>query len=186
VPFNFFIVILSEKMLKELNQQINEELYSSYIYRAMAADLADKGLKGMATWMQVQRREEEAHANIFYNYVLGRQGKVELEAIKNPPTTWDSTLDIFKAAYAHEQHITGRINHMVKVAREENDNATLQMLQRFVEEQVEEEANTSEAAQQLEIVGDEGRGILMLDREMGARTFVLPATAPYYPAPGQA
>jgi len=151
-------------MLKELNQQINEELYSSYIYRAMAADLADKGLKGMATWMQVQLREEETHANIFYNYVLERQGKVELGAIEKPPTTWDTALEIFKAAYAHEQHITGRINHMVKVAREENDNATLQMLQWFVEEQVEEEANTSEVVQQLEIVGDEGRGILMLDR----------------------
>jgi ferritin len=185
-PSIFFIDMLSEKMLKELNQQINEELYSSYIYRAMAADLEDKGLKGMAAWMQVQLREEEAHANIFYNYVLERQGKVELEAIEKPLTTWDSTLAIFKAAYAHEQHITGRINHMVKVAREENDNATVQMLQWFVEERVEEEANTCEVVQQLEIVGDEGRGILMLDREIGARTFVSSATAPYYPVPGQA
>lgn len=171
-------------MLKELNQQINEEIYSEYIYQAMAADLEDKNLKGMATWMRVQVREEHAHAMIFLNYIIERRSKVELEAIKKPPATWDSALAIFEAAHEHEKHITGRINHMVKVAREENDNATLQMLQWFVEEQVEEEANTDEVAQQLKIVGDDGRGILMLDRELGTRTYVTP-TAPYYPAPGQ-
>lgn len=176
--------MVTEKMLKELNQQINEELYSEYIYLAMAADLEDKGLKGMATWMRVQAREENVHAMIFYNYISERRAKVELEAIAKPPQTWESPLAIFEGAFAHEQHITGRINHMVKVAREENDNATLQMLQWFVEEQVEEEANTDEVAQQLKIVGDDGRGILMLDRELGTRTYVTP-TAPYYPAPGQ-
>ena len=141
--------MVTEKMLKELNQQINEELYSEYIYLAMAADLEDKGLKGMATWMRVQAREENVHAMIFYNYITERRAKVELEAIAKPPQTWESPLAIFEGAFAHEQHITGRINHMVNVAREENDNATLQMLQWFVEEQVEEEANTDEAATQL-------------------------------------
>ena len=177
--------MVSEKMLEELNKQVNEELYSEYIYLAMAADLEDKGLKGMATWMRVQAREEHTHAMIFYNYVTERRAKVELEAIAKPPQTWESPLAIFEAAFAHEQHITGRINHMVKVAKEENDNATLQMLQWFVEEQVEEEANTDEVATQLRIVGEDGRGILMLDRELGTRTFIAP-TAPYWPAPGQA
>ncbi len=177
--------MVTEKMLKELNQQINEELYSEYIYLAMAADLEDKGLKGIATWMRVQAREENVHAMIFYNYISERRAKVELDAIAKPPQTWESPLAIFEGAFAHEQHITGRINHMVKVAREENDNATLQMLQWFVEEQVEEEANADEVATQLRIVGEDGRGILMLDRELGARTFVAP-TAPYWPAPGQA
>jgi len=178
--------MLSERMLKELNQQINEELYSSYIYRAMVADLEDKGLKGMATWMRVQVREEEVHGNIFFNYIIDRGSHVELESIEKPPKSWDSALEIFETAYAHEQHITGRINHMMAVAREENDNATLQMLQWFVEEQVEEEVNTSEAAQQLRIVGENGHGVLMIDRELGARVFAAPATAPYYPALGQA
>jgi len=180
------IVMLSGKMLKEINQQINEETYSMYIYEAMAADLEYKGYKGMATWMRVQAREEKIHADIFYNYILERQGRVELEAIAKPPSTWDSPLAVFQGAYEHEQHITGRINHMMKVARDENDNATAQMLHWFVEEQVEEEANTSEAVQQLDIVKGDGRGVLMLDREMGARVFAVPPLAPYYPKPGQA
>lgn len=178
--------MLSDKMLKELNQQINEELYSSYIYEAMAADLEYKGFKGMATWMRVQAREEKIHADIFYNYILERQSNVELETIAKPPKTWETPLNIFQAAYEHEQHITSRINHLVQVAREINDNATIQMLQWFVEEQVEEEANTSEAVQQLEIVKGEGRGVLMVDREMGTRIFAVPPSAPYYPKPGQA
>jgi ferritin len=173
-------------MLKELNQQVNEELYSSYIYRAMVADLEDKGFKGMATWMRVQLREEEVHANMFFNYILDRGGQVELDAIDKPPMTWESALAIFEAAYAHEQHITGRINHMMKVAREENDNPSILLLQWFVEEQVEEEVNVSEVVQQLKIVGDNGHGLLMVDREMGARVFTSPTSAPYYPTPGQA
>lgn len=178
--------MLDGKMLKELNQQVNEELYSSYIYLAMAADLEYKGFKGMATWMRVQVREEEVHAQIFYNYIIERGGKVELEAVEKPPTTWKDPLDIFKGAFAHERHITGRINHMVGVAREVNDNASLQMLQWFVEEQVEEEANASEAVQQLEIAGSNSHANLMLDREMGSRVFTVPTSAPYWPVLGQA
>lgn len=178
--------MIQEKMLKELNQQINYELYSGYLYLSMAADLEDKGLKGMATWMRVQAREEEVHANIFYNYITERGSRVELEAIEKPPNTWDSAHAIFQGAYEHEQLITSKINHLVAVARELNDNASYNMLQWFVEEQVEEEANTSEGARQLEIVGDDGRGVLMIDREMGARVFIPPTTAPYYPRPGQA
>ncbi len=177
---------MDSKMLKELNQQIQEETYSSYIYLSMAADLEATGFKGMATWMQVQVREEKIHADIFLNYILERGDRVELDAIQKPPSKWTSPHAIFKEALAHEVHITGRINHMVKVARELNDNATLNMLQWFIEEQVEEEANVGEAVQQLEIVGDDGRGKLMIDREMGSRVFSVPASAPYYPKPGQA
>ncbi|UCH57574.1 MAG: ferritin [Candidatus Bathyarchaeota archaeon] len=176
--------MVSERVLKELNQQVNEELYSEYIYLSMAADLVDKGFKGMATWMRVQAREEHVHAMIFYNFITERRAKVELDAIKMPPTTWDSPLTIFEAAHEHEKFITGRIDHMVKIALEENDNATYQMLQWFVEEQVEEEANTDEMATNLRIVGVDGQGILMIDREAGSRTFIVPQ-APYYPAPGQ-
>jgi len=172
-------------MLQELNQQIQEETYSAYIYHAMAAWLEENGYKGFATWMRVQAREEKIHADIFYNYITERQGKVELQAIQQPPSEWESPLSVFKAAYAHELHITGRINHMVGVARELNDNASERMLHWFVDEQVEEEANSSEAVQQLGIAGDQANAVLMLDREMGTRTFVVPASAPYYPKPGQ-
>lgn len=173
-------------MLKEFNQQIQEETYSSYIYLAMAADLEASGFKGMATWMKVQAREEKLHADIFLNYILERGDRVELEAIEKPPSKWSSPHAVFKQALEHEEHITGRINHMVKVAREVNDNAALGMLQWFIEEQVEEEANVGEVVQQLEIVGADGRGKLMIDREMGTRVFSVPASAPYYPKPGQA
>jgi ferritin len=177
--------MFDEKMLKELNQQIQEETYSGYLYLAMAADLEIKGYKGFATWMRVQAREEKIHADIFYNYVLDRQGRVELLEIKKPPVEWESPLVVFNEAYKHEQHITARIGHMMNVARELGDHATERMLDWFVDEQVEEEANTSEAAQQLEIAGDQAQAVLMLDREMGTRTFVVPANTPYYPKPGQ-
>ncbi len=177
---------MDPKILKELNQQIQEETYSSYIYLAMAADLESNGFKGMATWMQVQAREEKIHADIFLNYILERGARVELAAIQKPPSSWENPLTVFKTAYEHEVYISGRIDHMVKVARELNDNATYNMLQWFVEEQVEEEANVGEAVQQLEIIGEDGRGKLMIDREMGARVFSVPASAPYYPKPGQA
>jgi len=179
------LIVMDQIMLSELNQQIQEETYSGYIYLSMAADLEAKGFKGMATWMQVQAREEKVHADIFLNYILERGERVELEAIQKPPSSWESPLAVFRTAYEHEVYISGRIDHMVKVARDLNDNATYSMLQWFVEEQVEEEANTSEAVLQLEIVGDDGRGKLMIDREMGARVFNVPASVVYYPKPGQ-
>ncbi len=177
--------MLDEKMLKELNQQIQEETYSGYLYLAMAADLEVKGYKGFATWLRVQAREEKIHADIFYNYIIDRQGNVELLEIKKPLIEWKSPLDAFNAAYKHEQHITARISHMMKVARELSDHATERVLDWFVDEQVEEEANTSEAVQQLEIAGDQAQAVLMLDREMGTRAFTVPTNTPYYPKPGQ-
>jgi len=177
---------MDPKILKELNQQIQEETYSGYIYLAMAADLEAKGYKGMATWMQVQAREEKVHADIFLNYILERGEKVELESIQKPPSSWESPLTVFRTAYEHEVYISGRIDHMVKVARDLNDNATYNMLQWFVEEQVEEEANTSDGVLQLEIAGAQAQAVLMIDREMGARVFSVPASVVYYPKPGQA
>ncbi len=171
--------MVSANLLKELNHQINEELYSQYIYEAMAADLWDRNLKGMAHWMWIQAHEEQAHATIFYNYIINRRLKVELEAIQKPPKTWESPLKIFVEAHEHELHITARINLLMDLATIEKDNATIKMLEWFVEEQVEEEANTDEVSKNLELVGNDGRGLLMLDREMAARAFAAPVN-PYY------
>ncbi len=171
--------MVSENLLRELNKQINEELFSQYIYEAMAADLWDKNFKGMAHWMWIQAHEEQAHATIFYNYIISRRLGVELEAIAKPPVTWASPLAIFEAAHEHEVHITGRINYLMELTRAENDYATVKMLDWFTEEQVEEEANTDEAAKNLTLVGSDGRGLLMIDREMGVRAFRAP-TNPYY------
>jgi ferritin len=179
------VVNMNETMLKELNQQIQEETYSSYIYLAMAAWLEENGYKGMATWMRVHARHEKIHADIFYHCILERGAHVELEAIQKPPHMWETPLEIFEAALAHEVHITGRIDHMVKVAREVVDNASYNMLQWFVEEQVEEEANVGEVVQQLRLVGKDGRGVLMVDRDLGSRVFSVPSSAPWYPKPGQ-
>ena len=177
--------MLDNQMQQELNQQIQEETYSSYIYLAMAAWLEENGYKGMATWMRVQAREEKIHADIFYNFIMERGGHVQLEAIQAPPDSWASPLELFEAALEHEEHITGRINHMMNVAIEVKDHASAQMLQWFVEEQVEEEANVGEAVQQLSIAGDQANAVLMLDREMGTRVFSVPASAPWYPKSGQ-
>ncbi|MBD3171520.1 ferritin [Candidatus Bathyarchaeota archaeon] len=177
--------MIDEKILEELNQQVQEETYSGYIYLAMAAWLDEEGYKGMANWMRVQAREEKIHADIFYNYILERGGHVKLQAIEAPPDKWKTPLELFKAALEHEEHITSRINHMVDVSLNVKDHATYQMLQWFIEEQVEEEANVGEAVQQLSIVGEEGRGILMVDREMSTRVFSVPASAPWYPKSGQ-
>ena len=172
-------LMVSENLLRELNKQINEELYSQYIYEAMAADLWDKNFKGMAHWMWIQAHEEQAHATIFYNYIINRRLKVELEAIAKPPASWASPLAIFEGAHEHELHITGKINFLMELARAEKDFATVKMLDWFTQEQVEEEANTDEAAKNLALVGNDGRGLLMLDREMSARVFGAPVN-PYY------
>ncbi len=171
--------MVSENLLRELNKQINEELYSQYIYEAMAADLWDRNFKGMAHWMWIQAHEEQTHATIFYNYIISRRLRVELEALAKPPVTWASPLAIFEAAHEHEIHITGRINYLMELARAENDFATVKMLDWFTQEQVEEEANTDEAAKNLALVGSDGRGLLMIDREMAARVFAAPVN-PYY------
>ena len=170
--------MLSKKMEDAINQQINAELYSAYIYAAMQADLEDKNLKGAATWMQMQIQEELSHAAKFVNYINERQGRVILEAIDKPPHEWDSVLEIFKGAYKHECYISGRINDLVSLARDENDHATYNFLQWYVSEQVEEEASVDEVVQKLKLIGDNGYGIFMLDQELGSRTFSPPADSP--------
>lgn len=161
--------MIGKKMQGALNEQIKEELGSAYIYLSMAAYFHSKGLDGMAHWMHVQTQEEMMHAMRFFDHVVGRDGRAELLALEQPKTDWSSPLEAFQDAYKHEQYITGRINDLVKIAAEENDNAAAIMLQWFVTEQVEEEASTSKVVQMLEMIGDSGHGLIMLDRELGAR-----------------
>lgn len=166
--------MLKEKLQDELNKQINEELYSAYIYLSMNAYFESMNLKGFANWMRVQVQEELVHAMKFYDFIVGRGGRVKLDQITKPPIEWKSPLDAFEAAYAHEQHITGRINILVNLAIEEKDHATNAMLQWFVTEQVEEEANTSSVVEKLKLAGKKGPGLLMLDQELGTRVFIPP------------
>ena len=167
--------MLSERMMKSLNKQLNAELYSAYLYLSMAAYFESKNLKGFANWMRVQAQEELTHAMKFFDYINERGGRVYLEAIEKPPTEWKSPLDVFEATYEHEVKVTSMINDLVNMAMEEKDHATYNMLQWFVAEQVEEEASADEVRQQLRMIKEDGRGIMMLNRELKQRTFTPPA-----------
>jgi len=166
--------VIPAKIEEAFNEQVRYELESAYIYLAMAAYFQDEGLDGMARWMHAQTQEEVTHAMRFYKHIAERGGRVGLQALAEPRREYKSALDAFEAAYRHEQFITGRINTLMLLSREENDFASQGLLQWFVDEQVEEEDNTSRVARQLKVVDSDGRGLLMLDRELGQRTFVLP------------
>ena len=169
--------MIGKKMLEEMNEQVKYELYSAYLYLSMSAYFHSKGLDGMAQWMRVQAQEELTHAAKFFDHINSRGGSVVLRAIDQPETKWDSPLAAFRHAYEHEQLVTSRINQLVGIAEEESDRAAGVMLQWFVTEQVEEEENASKVVRALELVGDSGNGLLMLDRELGARSFVMPTPA---------
>ena len=159
----------SEKMINELNDQLQAEMFSSYLYLSMSAYFSDINLQGCATWMSIQSQEEYAHAIKFYQYILDIGGKVELGAIEKPEDSWDSAQAVFEEALKHEKYVTSRIHKLVDLALEEKDHATNGFLQFFVTEQVEEEATATEIVEKFKMVGDHMQGIFMLDKELGAR-----------------
>lgn len=165
-------------MEKAFNDQINAELFSSYLYLSMSSYLTDANLKGFAHWMSIQVQEENAHAMMMFNFVHDRGGKVTLNAIEQPESTWKDTIAIFEATLAHEQKVTGLIHNLMDVAMQEKDHASTNFLQWFVKEQVEEEANATDILQQLKIVEGKGQGLLLLDRELMTRVFVNPLLNP--------
>ena len=167
--------MLKEKIQKALNQQVNAELYSSYLYLAMAAYFETINLKGFANWMRVQTQEELVHAMKFYDFIIERGGKAVLSSIEGPPTEWPSPLAVFEQAYEHEQKVTGLINNLVDLSMAEQDHATNNFLQWFVAEQVEEEASADEVVQKIKLMGDASGGLFMLDRELAQRVFTPPA-----------
>jgi ferritin len=167
--------MLSEKMQAAMNNQINAELYSAYIYASMSAYFSEKNLNGFANWMRIQAQEEMTHAMKFYDFIIERRGRVLLAPIEGVPTEWDGPLAVFENALAHEQKITGMINDLVNLAKKEKDHAADSFLQWFVDEQVEEESNADEIVQQLKLMGDSGAALFMFDREMATRVFVPPA-----------
>lgn len=164
--------MLSKRMLDELNKQINREMYSAYLYMSMSAYSEYTGLKGFANWFMVQYKEEMEHAMRFYHYINDQGEQVKLMAIEEPLSVFESPLDMFEKTLAHEQFITKSINDLVDVAIEEKDHATNIFLQWFVTEQIEEESNDNDIIGQLQRIGDNGNGLLMLDKELGTRVFV--------------
>jgi ferritin len=179
--------MISKKMADTINTQINNEMYSAYLYMSMSAASNSIGLKGFGTWFMVQYHEEMFHAMKMFNYLLDQGVEVHLQTLKEPPKDFDSERDMFMKTLDHEHFITERINAIATLALQESDHATYNFIQWYVNEQVEEEKNDTEILQQLKIVGDTGPGLFMLDGQLGARTLtvqsdfsagILPAAAP--------
>jgi ferritin len=163
--------MISERMEQAINKQINAELYSAYLYLAMAAYFESVDLEGCAKWMKAQTQEEISHAMKMYDYVAERGGRVVLDAIAAPKSEWDSPLAAFENAYEHEQLVTSLINGLMETAMAEKDHATQIFLQWFVSEQVEEEASANGVVQKLKLAGESG--LFMVDRELGQRIFTM-------------
>ncbi len=167
--------MITDRMAKALNDQINAELYSAYLYLAMASWAGTQGMRGTSRWFFIQAREEMTHVWRFYDYVGSQGQQVILDTIEKPPEQFESITHVFDETLAHEQKVTGLINDLVAIAREEKDNATEIFLQWFVSEQVEEEESVSEIIDQVKLIGGNGGGLLLIDRELGARAFTMPA-----------
>jgi ferritin len=166
------------KLFEAINDQINAEMFSAYLYQSMAADMEHKGFAGIAHWFTAQAQEEMVHSMKFYRYILERGEQVTLKALEAPQTSWKDPKAAFEAALEHEKYITARINNLVKLARKADDYATEFMLHWFVNEQVEEEAHANEILAKLQLMGSTPNALYMLDRELSTRPilFTMPVT----------
>ena len=161
--------MINKPMQDAMNDQINRELYSSYLYLSMAAYLEDRNLPGFAHWMRVQEAEERGHAMKLYDFMVERGGRVMLNAIDAPKAEWNSTLELAEEVAAHEAKITASINALYELALKEKDYPTQIMLQWFITEQVEEEKNAAEIVANLKLIEDRGTAVLMLDHRLAKR-----------------
>lgn len=166
--------MLQKKIEEALNDQINAEFWSAYLYLSMSLHFEKEGRKGMANWFRIQFQEEQAHALALIDYVNARDGKVILKPIEEVPVSWESPKAAFEATLAHEKNVTAKINNLYAMAEEAKDFATRQKLNTFVAEQVEEEESVRQIIDDLSLVGEDGTGLLQIDRELGSRTFTAP------------
>ena len=167
--------MITNKIQDAINAQINAEFWSAYLYLSMAMHFEAEGRPGVANWFKIQWQEEQAHAQIFINYLNQRGGRVELKAIDAVPTTWASPLEAFKHTLEHEQKVTSLINALYALAEQEHDYATRDRPNWFVTEQVEEEDNCRTLIDKFSMIGDNGMGLYMLDQELGARVYNAPS-----------
>ncbi len=166
--------MLSKKMTTAINDQMNREIYSAYLYMSMSSFSSFIGLKGFANWFMVQYHEEMFHAMRMYEY-LQRQGEnAKLQALKKLPTEWDSPLQMFEKTLEHEQKVTNWINELMELAIKEKDHATQIFFQWFVTEQVEEEENDNDIIARLKLIKSNAQGLLMLDQELSTRVTTMP------------
>jgi len=168
--------MISKKMVQALNKQVNNEIYSAYLYLSMSSYTNFIGLKGAANWFMVQYQEEMFHAMKMYDYVNSQGDHTQLAAIAAPPTEFGTLLSMFEQTLKHEQFITNCINELMDLAIKEKDHATQIFLQWYVTEQIEEEGNDNDIIAKLKLVGDSPQGLMMVDRDLAARVYTPPAT----------
>lgn len=161
--------MLSEKMLERLNEHLNVELHAGYKYLSMAAYCHSINMNGAARWLRMQGTEELQHAMKFYDYINDKGGKVSLLQIDEPKQDFESLVSVFELSLKSEQDVTAAINALVELSFEERDFATQSFLQWFVTEQIEEEATVSEILESIKMIGDDGPGLFLIDRELGTR-----------------
>lgn len=168
--------MLSEKLVKAINDQINYEFYSELVYLAMSAYCADQDLEGFANFFRVQAEEERFHAMRFYNYLIEMSERVVLTGIPEPQNNYSSLQDVFKAGLEHERSNTRNIYGIADIAMDERNHATTSFLKWFIDEQVEEEALFTSLIKKLERIGNDNAALYILDTELAARVFTPPAT----------
>ncbi len=162
--------MISDSMEEALLSQLNHEFYSAYLYLAMSAYCSHCEFNGAANWFKLQYEEEHTHATKIYNYLVEQGVQVVLGELAKPPSEFGKLLDVFNASLSHEQSMTTRLNDLSDQALKEKDHATYNLLQWFVNEQVEEEATLGGIISKLKLVMDDGYGLLMIDNELGERT----------------
>ena len=167
--------MISERLTEAINQQINAEMWSAYLYLSMSQDLYKKGFKGIAHWYKVQFLEEQAHAAIFINYLHSQDAKVILAPIAEVQTEWDSVLAAFEDTWAHEKRVTALINNLCDIAEEDHDRAAQNMLAWFIDEQIEEEENDRELIFQAKMIDGHNAAMMVLDCELGKREYHTPS-----------
>ena len=167
--------MLNTKVSELLNQQINKELYSAYLYLDFSNYFSEKGLDGFANWYMIQAQEERDHAMLFYEYLQNNNEKVTLEAIAKPDKALDSDMTVLKAGLEHEEYVTSLINDIYAAAYDVKDFRTMQFLDWFVKEQGEEETNANDLISKMELFGSDPKGLYMLNSELGARVYSAPS-----------
>ncbi|MEH2941515.1 ferritin [Lachnospiraceae bacterium KK002] len=166
---------MNEKVAFLLNDQINKEFYSAYLYLDMANFYSQKGLDGFANWYEIQAREEQDHGMLIYQYLQNNGEKVTFEAIARPDKTFETIMDPLKAGLEHERYVTSLINTIYEAAQEAKDFRTTQFLDWFIKEQGEEEKNSMDQITKMELFGDDARSLYMLNSELAARTYSAPS-----------
>ena len=166
---------MNKKVEALLNDQINKELYSAYLYLDMSNYFERRGLSGYANWYKIQAQEERDHAMLFYQYMQNNDCTVTLEAIAKPDKKYKKDMDVLKAALEHEEYVTSLINNIYSEAYKVKDFRTMQFLDWFIKEQGEEETNARDMITKMELFGNDPKSLYMLNQELAARAYSAPS-----------